>query len=119
MYAYVNRLFLRSDAAANQRSSIAVCSPSVDGLRIGGFEEDDAAAGIDGTVLGGFVGVAAAAADDDIDGSAVVGVLNARRCCWSFLVCRNCVGGASLAVTMMVRMILPSDGTDSGRILVK
>lgn len=33
--------------------------------------------------------------------------------------CRNCVGGASLAVMTMVRMISPSDGTDSGRILVK
>lgn len=73
MYAYVNQLFLRSDAAANQRSSIAVCSPSIDGLRSGGFEEDDGA-GIDGTALGDFVGVAAAAVDDDIDAAAVVGL---------------------------------------------
>lgn len=92
-----------------------MCSPSVDGLRSGGFEEDD---GIDGTALGGFVGVVAAA-DVDTDAAAVVGVWDLRCCCWSFLVCRNCAGGASHVVMMMVRMISPNDGTDSGRILVK
>lgn len=94
-----------------------MCSPLVDGLRSDGFEEVDGA-GIDDTVLGGFVGVAAAA-DDDIDAAAVVGVWNSRRCCWSFLVCRNCVGGAFLAVMTMVRMISPNDGINNGPILVK